>query len=210
MVHRYDLDLIISDQRYGFFSSDVPSIFITHQLTFPLRGVYGIFNRVNRKEISKFDTVWVMDNEEHLAGALSVNNRINHVVRIGHHSRFLLLNIEQQKSIKSVLIINGPSSYSNYLLDQFEKQLCSNEIEYVIGSPKIKKDLDQIDTRASFIPNTDMARADEIMAQAEVICGYFGYSTLMDCRVLKCSYDLIPTPGQLEQVYLAKLHKKSP
>ena len=208
-VQLYDLDLIISDQRYGFFTSQVPSIFITHQLTFPLRGIYGLFNIVNRKEISKFDTVWVMDNHEHLAGSLSFNKRIKHVVHIGHHSRFLLLNIDQLKSIKSVLIINGPRIYSRYLLDQFEKQLCSDEIEYVIGNPDNQKDLDQIDTKATFIPNTDMARADEVMASAKVICGYFGYSTLMDCRVLKCSYDLIPTPGQLEQVYLAKLHKKS-
>ena len=209
-VKLYDLDLIISDQRYGFFTSAVPSIFITHQLTFPLRGIYGIFNIVNRKEISKFDSVWVMDNNEHLAGSLSFNKRIKHVTQIGHHSRFLLLNIDQRKSIKSVLIINGPRSYSHYLLDHFEKQLCSNEIQYVIGNPEIQQDLYQIDTGATFIPNTDMVRADEVMASAKVICGYFGYSTLMDCRILKCSYDLIPTPGQLEQVYLAKLHKKSP
>ncbi len=208
-VQLYDLDLIISDQRYGFFTSQVPSIFITHQLTFPLRGIYGLFNMVNRKEISKFDTVWVMDNHEHLAGSLSYNKGIKDVVYIGHHSRFLLLNTDQLKSIKSVLIINGPRIYSRYLLDQFEKQLCSDEIEYVIGNPYNQEDLDQINTKATFIPNTDMARADEVMALAKVICGYFGYSTLMDCRVLKCSYDLIPTPGQLEQIYLAKLHKKS-
>ena len=210
IVQRYDLNFIISDQRYGFFSPHITSIFITHQLTFPLRGIYAVFNLVNRNQIAKFDSIWVMDNDEQLAGRLSLNKRIKNIVRIGHHSRFLVLKKQKTKSIKSVLIVNGPSSYSRYLLNQFEKQLCSNDIEYVIGNPQVKKQLNQINTRAIFIPNTHMVKADEVMASAKIICGYFGYSTLMDCRVLKCSYDLIPTPGQLEQLYLAQLHKKSP
>jgi hypothetical protein len=55
-----------------------------------------------------------------------------------------------------------------------------------------------------------MEKADEVMGKAHEICGYFGYSTLMDCKALSCSFNLIPTPGQLEQIYLSKLHKKSP
>ena len=66
------------------------------------------------------------------------------------------------------------------------------------------------DMQAIFIPNTDMEKADEVMGKAQEICGYFGYSTLMDCKALSCSFNLIPTPGQLEQIYLSKLHKKSP
>ena len=56
-VVSYDLDVLISDQRYGFHSSQVPSIFITHQLNFPLRGFYKVFNYINRRQISKFDSV---------------------------------------------------------------------------------------------------------------------------------------------------------
>ena len=36
-IERYNLDLLISDQRYGFYSDKIPSIFITHQLKFPLK-----------------------------------------------------------------------------------------------------------------------------------------------------------------------------
>ena len=209
-VERYNLDLLISDQRFGFYSDKIPSIFITHQLKFPLKGAYRIFNLVNRLQISKFKGIWIMDNEENLAGDLSKNNFFKNTFQIGHHSRFDLLKTDHKKTIQSVLVVNGPSSYSEYLLSHFSKQLKNNQIQYIIGGPHVRKEMNCHNTEAVFIPNTDMEKADEVMGKAQEICGYFGYSTLMDCKALSCSFNLIPTPGQLEQIYLSKLHKKSP
>lgn len=208
-VVSYDLDLLISDQRYGFYSSLVPSIFITHQLNFPLRGLYRLFNYINKRQILKFGIIWIIDNENHLAGKLSTNNSYTNCFNIGHHSRFLLVEKQISKNINSVLIVNGPLSYSNYLIDQFSESLQSNKIEYVIGDVHVSDILSEIDTLATFIPNTSMDKADIVISRTKEICGYFGYSTLMDCKVLCCSFNLIPTPGQLEQIYLSQLHKKS-
>lgn len=208
-VEQYHLDLLISDQRYGFYSGKIPSIFITHQLKFPLKGVFRIFNIVNRRQISKFKSVWVMDDEQNLAGILSKSKYVNNTFQIGHHSRFLLLKNSKPKTISSVLVVNGPKSYSKYLLAHFSDDLKSNEIEYVIGGVHARQAMKNLNTQAVFIPNSEMARADEVMCMTKEICGYFGYSTLMDCKALSCSFNLIPTPGQLEQLYLSKLHKKS-
>ncbi|MBT5438978.1 MAG: hypothetical protein HOH34_07450 [Flavobacteriales bacterium] len=208
-VISHNLDLLISDQRYGFYSTKVPSIFITHQLKFPLKGVYRIFNKINKHQILKFGSVWVVDNKINLAGKLSINQSFKNCFNIGHHSRFLLLQKQVSKDINSVLIVNGPFSYSDYLIDHFSKELESNKIEYVIGGVHVSGLLSSVDTRAVFVPNTSMNDADVILSRTKEICGYFGYSTLMDCRVLCCSFNLIPTPGQLEQIYLSKLHKKS-
>ncbi len=208
-VEHYQLDLLISDQRYGFYSKKIPSIFITHQLKFPLKGVFRIFNLVNRRQISKFKGIWVMDNEQNLAGTLSKDKYFDNTFQIGHHSRFLLLKNSGLKKISSVLVVNGPKSYSKYLLAHFSDRLKKNEIEFVIGGVHAGEEMEKLNTQAVFIPNSDMVRADEVMCMASEICGYFGYSTLMDCKALSCSFNLIPTPGQLEQIYLSKLHKKS-
>ena len=208
-IETFNLDLVISDQRYGFFSPLVPSIFITHQVNFPLRGVFKVFNLVNRYQISKFDRIWIMDNEQNLAGMLSKNKRVKNSTHIGHHSRFLLKTSEGPKNICSILIVNGPLSYSRFLIHHFMPQLQSNEIEYVIGGVHVKELLQGVSSKAVFIPNTEMKRADELMSKTNELCGYFGYSTLMDCKILNCSFNLIATPGQLEQIYLEKLHKKS-
>ena len=120
-----------------------------------------------------------------------------------------MLQKQVSKDINSVLIVNGPFSYSDYLIGHFSKELESNKIEYVIGGVHVSGLLSKVDTRAIFVPNTSMNDADVILSRTKEICGYFGYSTLMDCTILCCSFNLIPTPGQLEQIYLSKLHKKS-
>ena len=209
-VVSYDIDVLISDQRYGFYSSQVPSIFITHQLNFPLRGFYRVFNYINSRQILNFGVVWVVDNENNLAGKLSINQSYQNCFYIGHHSRFLLVESQLPKNINSILIVNGPLSYSHYLMNHFKDELESNKIEYVIGGCHVSELLSKIDTQATFIPNDSMDKGDVVMTQAKEICGYFGYRTLMDCKVLCCAFNLIPTPGQLEQLYLSKLHKKSP
>jgi hypothetical protein len=151
-----------------------------------------------------------MDNEQNLAGLLSNGHDLKNSTQIGHHSRFLLKKNIKLKQINSTLVINGPATYSRYLIQYFMDQLKSNHIEYVVGGEHVKILLERIETRAVFIPNTNMSKADEVLCMSNEICGYFGYSTLMDCKVLNCSFNLIPTPGQSEQIYLAELHKKSP
>ncbi len=210
VVRELKLDLIISDQRYGFYSSQVPSIFITHQLTFPLKGMYRLFNVINKRQLSKFQSIWVMDDKNNLGGKLSLGNPFKNTIRIGHHSRFLLNREPCVKDIRSVLIINGPRSYSSFLIRHFLDKIRSKHIEYIIGGEYVQEIMNEMEITTSFIPNTNMGAADNIMKRTQEICGYFGYSTLMDCEVLKCSYNLTPTPGQLEQMYLAELHKKSP
>jgi predicted glycosyltransferase len=54
-----------------------------------------------------------------------------------------------------------------------------------------------------------MTTVDALFLTTSQVFGFFGYSTLMDCLELGCNYNLIPTPGQDEQIYLAKRHKKS-
>ena len=209
VVQKYKLDLLISDQRYGFFSSQVPSIFITHQIKFPVKGLYRFFNIINRRQLSKFDFIWIMDNNQNLGGTLSHSHSFKNAVKIGHHSRFLLNKKPVTKNINSVLVINGPKTYSTYLINHFLDQIRSKHIEFIIGGIHVEKIIEEMNITTSFIPNSNMDKADEVMRKAKEVCGYFGYSTLMDCKVLNCSYNLTPTPGQLEQIYLARLHKKS-
>jgi UDP-N-acetylglucosamine transferase subunit ALG13 len=88
-------DLIISDNRYGLYSKEVVSIFITHQLLIrtPLGSVADrILQRVNYAFIRRYALCWVPDAEgsDGLAGELSHPVRLPDVpVRyIGWLSRF--------------------------------------------------------------------------------------------------------------------------
>ena len=208
-VEKYKLDMLISDQRYGFISK-VPSIFITHQLQFPVRGIYKLGNLINRQQISNFSSIWIMDNEhERYAGKLSQNINYDKAIYIGCHSRFQLLEKRIEKEVKGLLVFNGPEVYSQFLLDTFIPQIKNGEIEKIIGPESVRSLLLRKNIKTPFFASTDMSSIDALFMKTSKVFGFFGYTTLMDCLELGCDYNLIPTPGQDEQIYLAKRHKKS-
>jgi hypothetical protein len=209
-VENYRLDMLISDQRYGFISSIVPSIFITHQLQLPVSGMYKLANVINRRQILNFSSIWIMDDEQkRYAGKLSLQKNYTNALYIGCHSRFQSLDKSNAKQFKGILVFNGPEVYSKTLLDNFAPQIENGEIENIVGPVSVMSLLQEKDIKARFFPSTDMNTVDALFLTTSKVFGFFGYSTLMDCIELGCDYNLIATPGQDEQIYLAKRHKKS-
>lgn len=209
-IKKYELDCLISDQRYGFYSKDKPSIFITHQMKLPTRGIFKLGDLLNEYLISKFDAIWIVDDEhKRFAGRLSVNSDPSRAIYIGVQSRFELLN-KKVKSNEGVLVINGPKEYTEYLIASFNEFIDQSKIDYIVGPKFVKSLLKDKNETIRFIANDDMAAIDNAFQSTKHVYGFFGYSTLMDCITLNVPFTLIPTPGQDEQIYLAKRHKKSP
>ncbi|MEZ4980270.1 MAG: hypothetical protein R2769_01520 [Saprospiraceae bacterium] len=69
------LDAIISDNRFGCFSKEIPSVFITHQVNLisPLKAFEAPVNLANHQLIKSFDEVWIPDfpGENNLSGRLA-------------------------------------------------------------------------------------------------------------------------------------------
>ena len=76
LLLEHKADLVVSDNRYGFYSSKMPSIFITHQLSIRT-GLGSVADKLirffNYRSIKHFTTCWVPDyaGKENLAGSLS-------------------------------------------------------------------------------------------------------------------------------------------
>jgi len=49
-------------------------------------------------------------------------------------------------------------------------------------------------------------KREELLNRAKMVISRSGYSTIMDLAVIKTRALLIPTPGQVEQEYLAEYH----
>jgi len=89
LVKKYKIDLIISDNRYGFIHPDIPSVFITHQLRpmppRPWRWGQSVFGYFHLFLLRKYKFIWVADfeGEENVVGRLSEipwrNKRIRHI-----------------------------------------------------------------------------------------------------------------------------------
>lgn len=196
MVYKYKVDVVLSDHRYGFFSMKVPSIFITHQVNLPTRWYEWSVASVHRSLMGLFSTIWVMDDTNNrLAGKLSKSSRDKRIEFIGHYTRFSRYNIPEEKNGNTVLILSGPDIYAKQLLDAYEDQA-----DLIIGRESVIKSTEK------FITPKDWLEQDQIILNASKIISRSGYSTIMDLDYLGTESALIPTVGQREQVYLAKLH----
>ena len=203
------INIIVSDNRYGFSHKSIPSIFLTHQLTIKANNsiAEAILRKINYKYINRFSTCWIPDEAgiQNLAGKLShplVMPKIP-VFYLGGLSRF---NLHEKcpVSYKLLIVLSGPEPQRTLLEKKLLNQL-KNFAEPVLFVRGLPGSIDILPEQANFtfhnhLPAKQMEQAFE---QSELIVSRSGYTTIMDlCKMQKKSV-LIPTPGQTEQEYLA-------
>tara|TARA_B100001250_G_scaffold125539_1_gene106747 strand:- start:2402 stop:3451 length:1050 start_codon:yes stop_codon:yes gene_type:complete len=207
IIKDYNIDGVLSDNRFGLYTKKVPCIFITHQLKIQSPYFSKFIQKMNYSYIDKFDACWVIDNEENnLAGNLSKPATLpNNTIYIGSQSRF-----EYQKSRKEyefLAIVSGPEPQRTILEKGLIKSLKSRKERslIVLGKPELNhtKQMGNL-TVQSHLNAQDL---NQIILSSELIICRSGYSTIMDLAKLKKRAFFIPTPGQTEQEYLAKIFK---
>lgn len=207
-VKELNVDIIISDHRYTFRNKKYTSIFMTHQLRLPLVWFQFPLSFYHKKQIEKFNIIWVIDHMENtLAGDLSNNRNFLNAKYIGLLSRFQFYTKVEIKS-GSALIISGPKEYWPYLFLAFSKELASNEIQTIIGANEVSKLILAKKLKQHFCASDNWIDTDILLLTTKKIYGYIGYTTLMDIEILNCESHLIASPGQLEQEYLEKIRQK--
>ena len=114
----HNIDVVISDHRYGFRSEKVPSIFVTHQVRLPVRWFEISAQMLHKSLLKKYDCVWVLDFADHrLAGNLSKNNASLSVDYLGAVSRFETYEKYKGEKRDTVVIVSGPSVYGQQFID---------------------------------------------------------------------------------------------
>lgn len=78
LIEKYQIDAVISDNRFGFYSKQIPSVYITHQIHIEppsnMQLLRPALSRIHKRLINKFDYCWIPDweGENNLAGKLSI------------------------------------------------------------------------------------------------------------------------------------------
>ncbi len=201
-VGKYNIDLVLSDHRYGFRSTKVPSVFMTHQVNLPLKWYTFLAGSMHNKWLKQFDFIWVFDVEDNrLAGKLSAIGRLKNAHYIGWYSRFSTYSGDHEKIHTYTLVVSGPVVYGQQLVDEVTKDWDMNKELVVLcdGSINVPAAFRKI--------SGDWKQQDQILLQTQHVISRSGYSTLMDLGQLKCDATLIPTSGQAEQEYLAAINK---
>lgn len=201
LARKFEASMVVSDHRYGFYVDGLQNVMITHQTRLPAG---WLANRIHRRWLCPFQTIWIPDQETgRLAGKLSAP--LEKAVYIGWLSRFQIPLTDSPVVAKKVIVISGPEPYATQLALQSAKMTWKDPENWMVLSAV---------PRAEFAPEIrqihDWVEGDRYLSAASCVVSRAGYSTLMDLRVLGKKAILIPTPGQPEQYYLAKLHANHP
>ena len=211
LIRKYNIDIIISDNRFGLWNKNVRSVYITHQLHIKTPGenkiMEGVLYRIHQFFINKYDICWIPDFAEgfKLAGALSTEATINIKARyIGILSRFNSEKNKGEQDFDLCVILSGPEPQRTLFENIIMKQLEESDLTAVVilGQPA-EDNHSIIDKRIQVHSGLSPAEIQDIVVRSRVILARSGYSTLMDMATLGKKAILIPTPGQTEQEYLS-------
>lgn len=207
---RQHFDAVISDNRYGLYHPQVPSVIMTHQLkirTGAGRMSDNILAWLHYTMLQRFNHCWVVDvpGRPNLSGDLAHPQRLpQNAAYIGLLSQFEAADLERTGRHLLVLL-SGPEPQRSILSAILWQQLqhYNGAVVFVEGSNKADTP-QHIPAHIRYHKQLAGEALQALIENASMVICRSGYSSLMDLVALGEKAILIPTPGQTEQEYLAK------
>lgn len=217
LARTLEVDLILSDNRFGLWNKDVYSIYITHQLHIKApsgwKWAEPILRHLHGRIINKYDECWIPDHhgEMNLSGSLShPSSHLRNPVYIGPLSRFAGRNTVPGIAVQYDLavILSGPEPQRTILEKEILAQAGTSGHRIILlrGLPGTEA-LPAAPGNVKVLSHANDDMLAEIMMKSELVVCRSGYSSVMDLVALGQKALLVPTPGQTEQEYLASYLK---
>ena len=212
IIDSQNIDVIISDNRYGVYHHRAQNIFLSHQIRIKAPFGSNILAMLHLRYLHRFNEIWVPDS----ASKTNVSGNLSHNCKLPKLTRFVGV-LSQFSTILSsrkpddfhltqpfvLVFISGPEPqrtiFENMVLNQIETSVLP--VVIVGGKPNLIglfRDHNYI-----HYPFLAPENLSWVIDKAESIISRAGYSSIMDLVSLKKTAVLIPTPGQTEQEYLA-------
>ncbi|NJB36764.1 glycosyltransferase [Croceivirga sp. JEA036] len=215
LVKSLNLDGIISDNRLGVYSKKVPCVFITHQLNVLSGNTTWFSSKMHQKIIKKFKACWVpdVDGKPNLTGKLGhlKKSKLN-IHYLGPLSRFTKHNLPQKNDL--MVLLSGPEPQRTLLEEKLLEELkyYNGQVLFVKGKIQKKQKRRTLQYQNATVEVVNFMQSKELenaLNESSLVLCRSGYTTVMDLAKLEKKAFFIPTPGQYEQVYLAKRFQKN-
>lgn len=202
---------IISDNRFGVRSPNVPSVYITHQIRVISGRSSRLSTAIHQHIIKKFTVCWIPDIESrpNLSGKLGrIKRNLFPIKYIGILSRFEKKELPTQYPL--LVILSGPEPQRSLLEEKLTLEL-EHYHKPVLFIKGIIEDKQIIDTKnhITYYNFMNTHELENAINQSEIVICRSGYTSIMDLAVLQKKAFFIPTPGQFEQEYLARKMRKN-
>ncbi len=209
-IKKHKIEAIISDNRLGVISKKVPSVFITHQLNVLTGSTTWITSMLHQNIIQKYDECWVPDTE----GKTNLSGKLGHLENPNFNIRYIgtlsrLNKKHTEKRFDLMVLLSGPEPQRSLLENKLKEEIQRFEGRVLFIRGVIENE-QKTEEQANVISYNFMnsRQLGKALNESEMIICRSGYTTLMDLAKLNKKAFLIPTPGQYEQIYLAKKLKK--
>lgn len=218
LMQQQQLDAVISDHRYGCWSQNHPSVWLAHQLALRLPPGFtwaeSALARFHRRFLRSFSEHWVPDAPppHGLAGRLVSDYPHTHdltflgpLSRLGLKPATSLPPFLTSAEAPYVALLSGPEPPRSQLEAQLKvaAPALDAELWVIRGLPGPIQVSQGPNLRViSFLDGDELAA---LLPRAKAVIARSGYSSLMDFAALRLPrLLLVPTPGQTEQIYLAR------
>ncbi len=215
IIRKHDIDMVISDNRFGAWSRKVKSVYVTHLPVIPLpdrlRYLEWIGVLFHRFFINRYSYCLIPD----LPGKINLSGRLTHGIKlprnirfIGILSRFSGMAPPESNNFSfphNTVILSGPEPQRGMLRRKVTNALNHWDTTTVVleGKPGPETRSDENGKVISYNHLASEEMRDVLVSSSSIITRS-GYTSVMELISLGCSAMLIPTPGQTEQEYLAR------
>ncbi|MCB0429413.1 MAG: hypothetical protein KDD54_04800, partial [Flavobacteriales bacterium] len=134
-VSRFNLDAVVSDNRYGLWSDRIPSVFISHQIHIQAPAFAGSLYRWQLRMIRHFREIWVPDDpgENNLSGDLSHGQPLPANLRyVGPLSRFNAPDVKPPRKGGGLVVLSGPEPQRTILEHVLARWLKDQPSPYMV------------------------------------------------------------------------------
>lgn len=217
IIRKHNIDIVISDNRFGLWNRKVKTVYITHQLRikFPRLAAFAepVGMAIHRLFINKYDYCFIPDlpDSPDFSGILSHGCTLPpHAMFIGILSRFSasdrLSDLPDEIRIPyDTVILSGPEPQKSLLKKMLISSLKDSDTTtvFLCAEPASKTDIIQENSHIICYTHLSTSMMKQVIVNSRHVITRSGYSSVMELLSLGRSALLIPTPGQTEQEYLA-------
>lgn len=207
LVKGLGVNVVLSDNRFGCYSSHVPSVFVTHQVRIRLPGRWkfleAMVNAWQRQYMSCYTSVWVPDVPGVELTAHFMSSSVP-VIYLGWLSRFGQSGPSSQRR-SVVAMVSGPEPQRSVFAERLRGQLAASGEKslLVLGLPG---EMDRrVEGNLEIVNHLPAGELEAALRSADLVIGRSGYSTIMDMIALGRKAAFVPTPQQPEQIHLARM-----
>ncbi|GBR74016.1 UDP:flavonoid glycosyl transferase super family [Candidatus Termititenax aidoneus] len=216
---KYNYDLVFSDTRYNIYKKNAPSLLFLFMIYVPLS--WRFLNFLNQLFGAAYYKIILRHHQKYLfndyaAVQKSLTGDILHnlfilerrkCVYLGPISRFVPAQKSRQ-DIAQMILLSGPEPQRTVFEEIILRQVDNlpGRTVVVLGRLDAKKALAFTRKNLRVFNYLRPAQMAGYLRRAEVVVCRSGQGSLMDTYLLRKKVLLVPTKGQPEQEYLARLH----